>query len=232
MYTIIIPIRSASDILYILMATPKSSPTQDFVPIQEIRDGVLMVSDSEMRAVLICSSLNLSLKSADEQAAIIGGFQTFLNSLEFSCQIFVQSRRLDIRPYIALLEDRAKNVTEDLLKVQIREYMEFIKDFTDKRNIMTKNFFVVVPYGIPILGGNSLPAGLPSFGKKNQSPADKQAKIEQFEEARSQLEQRVAVVSQGLTRVGVRVARLGTEEIVELFYKLFNPGETEKPIVN
>lgn len=213
------------------MAVPKSSPTQDFVPIQEIRDGVLMVSESEMRAVLICSSLNLSLKSADEQTAIIGGFQTFLNSLEFSCQIFVQSRRLDIRPYIALLEDRAKNVTEDLLKVQIREYVEFIKDFTDKRNIMTKNFFVVVPYGLPLIG-SSLPAGLPSFGRKNVSASDKQAKIEQFEEARSQLEQRVSVVSQGLTRVGVRVARLGTEEIVELFYKLFNPGETEKPIVS
>jgi hypothetical protein len=114
------------------MASQQSSPTQDFVPIKEIRDGVIMTSDTEMRAILICSSLNLSLKSADEQQAIIGGFQTFLNSLEFSCQIFVQSRRLDIRPYIALLEDRAKNVSEDLLKVQIREYIEFIKDFTDK----------------------------------------------------------------------------------------------------
>lgn len=213
------------------MANQKSSPTQDFVPIKEIRDGVIMTSESEMRAVLICSSINLSLKSADEQAAIISGFQTFLNSLEFSCQIFIQSRRLDIRPYIALLEDRAKNVTEDLLKVQIREYIEFIKDFTDKRNIMTKNFFIVVPYGIPLVGANGLPSILP-FSKKNETAADKQVRIEQFEEARSQLEQRVAVVSQGLTRVGVRVARLGTEEIVELFYKLFNPGETDKPIVN
>jgi hypothetical protein len=214
------------------MATStQSSPTQDFVPIKEIRDGVVMTSDTEMRAVLICSSLNLSLKSADEQQAIIGGFQTFLNSLEFSCQIFVQSRRLDIRPYIALLEDRAKNIPEDLLKVQIREYIEFIKDFTDKRNIMTKNFFVVVPYGIPLIGAGGMTDKLP-FGKKSETAASKQARIEQFEEARSQLEQRISVVSQGLTRVGVRVARLGTEEIVELFYKLFNPGETDKPIIN
>ncbi len=214
-----------------MAASQQSSPTQDFVPIKEIRDGVIMTSDTEMRAVLICSSLNLSLKSADEQQAIIGGFQTFLNSLEFSCQIFVQSRRLDIRPYIALLEDRAKAVNEDLLKVQIREYIEFIKDFTDKRNIMTKNFFVVVPYGIPLIGAGGLGDKLP-FGKKAESKESKQARIEQFEEARSQLEQRISVVSQGLTRVGVRVARLGTEEIVELFYKLFNPGETDKPIIN
>lgn len=210
------------------MVAAKSSPTQDFVPIKEIRDGILMTSDTEMRAILICSSLNLSLKSADEQQAIIGGFQTFLNSLEFSCQIFIQSRRLDIRPYISLLEDRAKNINEDLLKVQVREYIEFIKDFTDKRNIMTKNFFVVVPYGLPLVGVG----GISSFSKKSDSKEGQQMKIEQFEEARSQLEQRVSVVSQGLTRVGVRVARLGTEEIVEVFYKLFNPGETDKPIIN
>jgi hypothetical protein len=214
------------------MAAPKSSPTQEFVPIQEIRDGVLMISETQMRAVLICSSLNLSLKSTDEQAAIIGGFQTFLNSLEFPCQISVQSRRLDIRPYIALLEDRAKNVTEDLLKVQIREYMEFIKDFTDKRNIMTKNFFVIVPYDMPLISGTGAVGGKLPFGKKTASAEDRKLQIEHFEEARSQLEQRISVVSQGLTRVGVRVARLGTEEIVELFYKLFNPGETDKPILN
>lgn len=81
------------------MATQKSNPTQDFVPIKEIRDGVILVNDSEMRAILICSSINLSLKSAQEQEAVISGFQTFLNSLDFSCQISVQSRRLDIRPY-------------------------------------------------------------------------------------------------------------------------------------
>lgn len=212
------------------MANEQTSPTQDFVPIKEIRDGVIMTSDTEMRAVLICSSINLALKAADEQEAIIAGFQTFLNSLEFSCEIFIQSRRLDIRPYVALLEDRAKNVTEDLLKVQIREYIEFIKDFTDKRNIMTKNFFVVVPYGTSLVG-SGFASKLP-FGAKKNNAQNKQMKLEEFEEARSQLEQRVAVVSQGLTRVGVRVARLGTEEIVELFYKLFNPGETEKPIVN
>jgi hypothetical protein len=111
--------------------------------------------------------------------------------------------------------------------------MEFIKDFTDKRNIMTKNFFVVVPYDMPIINvGSGGPLSKLPFGKKNTAAVDKKEKIEIFEEARSQLEQRISVVSQGLNRVGVRVARLGTEEIVELFYKLFNPGETDKPIVS
>lgn len=203
-----------------------ASATQEFVPIKEIRDGIIMSSDSDMRAVLLVSSLNLSLKSDEEQRAVISGFQTFLNSLEFTVQIFLQSRRLDIRPYIAMLEERAKNVNEDLLKVQIREYIEFIRNFTETRNIMSKNFFVIIPYTMPILGAGNSPFG----GKKGVT--DKQAKIEQFEEARSQLEQRVSIVAQGLNRVGLRTAKLGTEEIVELFYKLFNPGETDKPIIN
>jgi hypothetical protein len=203
-----------------------ASATQEFVPIKEIRDGIIMSSDTDMRAVLLVSSLNLSLKSDEEQRAVISGFQTFLNSLEFTVQIFLQSRRLDIRPYIAMLEERAKNVNEDLLKVQIREYIEFIRNFTETRNIMSKNFFVIIPYTMPILGAGSSPFG----GKKGVT--DKQAKIEQFEEARSQLEQRVSIVAQGLNRVGLRTAKLGTEEIVELFYKLFNPGETDKPIIN
>jgi hypothetical protein len=210
------------------MAPIKSNPTQDFVPIKEIRDGVIMTSDTEMRAILICSSINLSLKSAEEQVAVISGFQTFLNSLDFSCEISVQSRRLDIRPYVALLEEREKDVTEPLLKTQIHEYIEFIKDFTEKRNIMTKNFFVTIPYSMGLANAKSGAAGLFSSNKTS----DKKLKIEQFEEARSQIEQRVAVVQQGLSRVGVRAARLGTEEIIELFYKLFNPGETDKPIIN
>jgi hypothetical protein len=121
----------------------------------------------------------------------------------------------------------SKNVLGDLLKTQIKEYIEFIKTFTDSTNIMTKSFFVVVPY-LPPLTKSGSPIDL----FKNKSGAIKSVEdIAFFEENRSQLEQRVSTVEQGLVRVGVRSARLGTEEIIELFYKLFNPGETEKPIM-
>jgi len=209
-----------------------SKATQDFVPIQEVRDGVVILKDGGLRIVLIASSLNLALKSEDEQRAIILQFQNFLNSLEFSTQIFVESRRLDIRPYIALLEERMKAQMEDLLKVQIREYIEFIKNFTERTNIMSKNFFIVVPYTPPLLSakkGFSMLPSLPGMAKK--PPQDKrQNEIEAFEEARSQLEQRASIVTQGLTGLGIRVIQLGTEEIIELFYKIFNPGETQRPI--
>lgn len=205
-----------------------SAPTQNFVPIEEIRDGVVTLPNGEIRAVLIASSLNLALKSADEQQAVLTQFQNFLNSLDFPIQIFVQSRRLDIRPYINLLEDRSKNVVGDLLKTQIKEYIEFIKNFTEATNIMTKNFFVVVPYSPAIISTKAGLGGVLPFGKNEKEKASN--KMAEFEENRSQLEQRLSVVSEGLQRLGVRSSRLGTEEIVELFYKLFNPGDTEKPI--
>src|SRR3989344_5132708 len=116
--------------------------TQEFVPIKEVRDGVLLLKDGGIRAVLIASSINLSLKSYEEQKAVLLQFQTFLNSLEFSVQIAVQSRRLDIRPYLLTLENRMKEQTEPLIKIQTKEYIEFIRGFTEQVNIMDKKFFL------------------------------------------------------------------------------------------
>ena len=204
-------------------------PTQQFVPIKEVRDGVAILKDGSMRALLLVSSLNLALKSSDEQHAIISQFQNFLNSLDFTVQIFMQSRELDIRPYIALLENRQKEQLEELIKMQTREYIEFVKNFTSQTNIMSKSFFIVVPYSPQTLGtGKGLSRFIP--GRKKSPGGDAQARSDAFEESRTQLEQRISVVEQGMVRTGVRLARLGTEEIVEVFYKLFNPGETEKPI--
>ena len=205
--------------------------TQDFVPIQEIRDGIAILKDGGMRAVILASSLNFALKSSDEQTSILMQFQNFLNSLDFSVQIFIQSKKLYIRPYIALLEDRYKEQNTDLMKIQVQEYVGFIKAFVESTDIMTKSFFVIVPYDPPMISASKNP--LTSFlgrnnpNKKSMETSEKQASFETY---RSQLEQRVAVVEQGLVRCGVRAAELGTGEIVELFYKLFNPGETEKPI--
>jgi type IV secretory pathway VirB4 component len=207
---------------------PSSKSTQEFVPVKEVRDGVIVLKDKSLRAVLLASSINFALKSEDEQTAFIVQFQNFLNSLDFSCQIFVQSRMLDIRPYIASLEAAYKNQLDDLMRIQIREYIQFIKSFTEAANIMTKNFFVVVPYSASSISlkGASIASKLP-FGGKKAAPEDENRT---FEEQVSQLEQRIAIVQQGLVRCGVRTVQLGTEEAIELFYKLFNPGEEGKPM--
>ncbi len=206
-----------------------SAPTQSFVPIKEVRDGIIIEKNGGMRAILLASSLNFSLKSEDEKSAILLQFQDFLNSLDFSVQIVVQSRKLDIRPYLDLLEEQSKLQTNSLMKLQTREYIEFIQSFTESTNIMTKSFFIVVPYD-PAVIGSGKGNGIASFISKK--PKDRAAaKESSFDETRTQLEERLAVVEQGLVRTGIRIARLGTDEVIELFYKAFNPGETEKSAV-
>ena len=215
----------------------KSQATQEFIPIKEIRDGVVILKDGTMRMVLMASSVNLALKSMDEQTGILMQFQNFLNSLEFSTQIAIQSRRLDIRPYLARLEARLHEEMNELLKIQIHEYINFIKTVTQSTNIMNKLFLVVVPYAPPqsVTATTNVKRGMfdTLLGKKNTAtPTLSKSSVEAFEEARSQLDQRVGIVSQGLARTGVRVVPLGTEELTELYYHTFNPGEDEKKVVS
>ena len=205
----------------------KSKATQDFVEIKEIRDGIIVLKDGSLRSILMTSSLNFALKSGDEQMATLFQFQNFLNSLDFSVQIFVQSRELDIRPYVALLEERHKAQVTELMRVQIREYIEFVKNFTENANIMSKSFFVIASYSPSVFSGGD---GIFGVIARRGKSVKLNEKNKNFEESRTQLEQRMSVLEQGLLRTGIRVARLGTEEAIELLYKMFNPGELEKPI--
>jgi len=198
------------------------APAQQFVPVQEVRDGIVVMKDGSLATVVLVSSINLSLKSYDEQKATLLQFQGFLNTLDFPIQIVVQSRRYDVRPYIVTLQNRLREQTEPLLQVQTREYIQFIQTFTDQVNIMRKSFFVVIPYVPAVITQNKGIGKVFSFLTK-QTPADM---VSSFEEQRSQIEQRMSVVEQGLTRLGLRIAQLGTQEVIELLYKTFNPGET------
>ncbi|MDO8564601.1 MAG: hypothetical protein Q7R88_01250 [bacterium] len=211
----------------------KAKASQDFVKIREIRDGIVILKDGGLRAVLMASSINFALKSEENQQAIIAQFQSFLNALDFSVQIVVESRRFDVKPYLEFLQERLGKQTNELLKIQTQEYIGFIRKFTENTNIMNKLFFVVVPYTPAILqvseSGGKIGAQLSRMLPGKQS-APEGSGNRGFEEHKIQLEQRVSVVEQGLVRTGVRVAQLGTEEVVELFYKLFNPGETEHPV--
>jgi len=206
----------------------KAKATQEFVPIKEVRDGVIMLKNGGLCAIVLANSTNLSLKSYDEQKATIMQFQNFLNTLDFQIQISIQSRKLDIRSYLLLLENRMKVQTEPLLKLQTKEYMDFIKNFTENVSIMTKSFFVVVPYTPKTINlQNGILDNL--FSKKNRAELKEAQKVD-FEEKKSQLEQRVSVIQQGLGACGIKSAQLGTEEVVEVFYKVFNPGELEGKI--
>jgi type IV secretory pathway VirB4 component len=198
------------------MATT-SAASQDFVPIRDIRDGVVILKNGQLCKVLLASSINFALKSRDEQQAILFQFQNFLNTMDFSLQIYVQSRRLNIEPYIETLRGLESIQYSDLMRVQLREYIEFIRTFTTEVDVMSKNFFVIVPYTpLKLNLGKSLTSIL-SQGKSVETNT--------FEEQRLQLEQRQAVVEQGLNRIGVKTIALKDEELVELYYHIYNPSD-------
>lgn len=196
--------------------------TQSFIDIKEVRDNIIILKSGEMRAIISTSSLNLALQSTEEQDATMAQFQGFLNSLEFDLQVMIQSRRYNLSPYIETLNERVKVIEEDLMQVQTRDYIRFIQFMNDQVNIMRKRFYVTIPYGGSSNGDGSIFSTL--LGKKKKN-AIGTTENQLFEERRSQLEQRVSIVEQGLIGLGLEVTRLETKEILELFYELYNPGE-------
>jgi hypothetical protein len=196
-----------------------NTKAQNFVPIEDIKDGIMFMDDGRIKVALVCSSLNMSLKGEEEQAAIIGQFQGFLNSLDFPVQIHVESRRVDIQPYLLALEKRQEEIEDDLMKNQIKEYRNFIKTFAEKTNIMNKRFIVVIDYD---KGNNSSEEG----GIMNKLGLGRQKELgaKEVEEWRTQLEQKISVVAGGLSNLGLTVNMLNTEELIELFYRTYNPS--------
>src|SRR3989344_2675274 len=104
--------------------------TENLVPISDIREGVVILKNGSIRLVLEISAINFELRSADEQTAILQGFQRFLNSVDFPIQIVVSSRELNISNYIKTVDQIAETTENELLRIQTTEYSRFIKELS------------------------------------------------------------------------------------------------------
>ncbi|MFZ1626546.1 MAG: hypothetical protein WAT81_01935 [Candidatus Moraniibacteriota bacterium] len=213
-----------------LLSKKKSegSSTQKYVDVEEIRDGVLILKTGALRAVLLVSSINFDLKSSEEQDAIIAQYQNFLNSLDFPVQITVQSRRFNIDPYIELLKEKEVQQANELLRFQMREYQGFIKNLTEISNIMSKFFYVVIPFS-PV--ENAQGGFFQKMGDIFNQKKTAGLKNEVFDTYRTQLMQRVEHVVAGLSPMSVRATVLQTEELIELLYNSYNPSLFASTIV-
>ena len=206
----------------------ESVSTQQFVDVEDIKDGVIVLKSGGLRRVIMVSGTNFELKSEEEQNIIIGSYQNFLNTLDFSVQIIIHSRRLNIEGYLKTLSDRQNEESNELLKNQIAEYIEFIRSFVSQNEIMTKTFFVVVPYdGVDIsqAAKKGILSKIPFFAKKEQDKTNQEI---DFSERLTQLNQRTEQVVVGLEQIGLRAVSLNDEELIELFYNLYNPQAIEK----
>jgi len=203
-----------------------NSATQEFLEIKDIREGVLLLKNNAIRGILMVSSINFALKSDEEQSAIIYAFQTFLNSLDFSCQIVIQSRNINITPYLDGLKDLEEKQTNELLRQQISSYREFIKNLVKGDMIMTKNFYVVVPYSLMEILGIGAVAKQFDF-LKTKKEKDQQMKDDEFQRCKSQIWQRMEFLAMGLRRCGLEAIPLTTPELIELFWSIHHPEQAE-----
>lgn len=198
----------------------KKNSTQDFLSFEQIKEGVIILKNKALRAVLMISSSNFALKSEDEQTAIIYQFQNFLNSLDFSCQIIAHSRRLNIIGYLDKLSELEKKEQNELLKLQISEYKKFIESILEGGSIMQKIFYVVVPFALSeaqeIIRRKQRPLKLPALTE------------EEFQRCKIQLFQRAEFVALGLRACGLEAVPLTTIELIELLWSLYHPKEAEK----
>ena len=205
-----------------LVQTKVNASTQQYLDIREIRDDLLILGDGSIRAVILCSTVNFELKSEMEQNSIVYSYQGFLNSLTFPIQIVIQSRVMDLGPYIKKLEQRKRVEPNELLRIQISDYMDFMNRLIQVTNIMDKKFYVVIPL--------SPPAALTKGLAARVSPVRLGAILsdQQFKSAKDTLKQRVELIVSGLSNVGVRAVPLQTGELIELFYSIYNPETSQK----
>jgi len=127
--------------------------TTDLIQIQDIQDGIILLKDRSLRAIVEVTAINFELRSTEEQEAILQQFQAFLNSIDFPVQMVIHSRKFDISTYLATIESSSSQLTSDLLKIQAGEYMRFIKELSDLANIMSKRFYIALPFQIVVATG-------------------------------------------------------------------------------
>lgn len=193
--------------------------TQKYLDIAEIREDVVILKDGTIRAVILCSSVNFALKSEEEQNALIYGYIEFLNSLDHTMQIVIQSRKLNIEDYLRRLREAQRTQINDLLKIQIGGYIDYINELIEIGEIMTKRFFVIVPYN-PL--GDKAKSFWARLSELFRAGASIKVKKEKFAEYKEALSLRIGNIMTNLKSIGIDSAVLDTQSLIELYYNVYN----------
>lgn len=196
------------------------SSTQAYLDILEIKDDLVVLKDGTLRSAILVSSINFALKSEEEQQAVIQGYVQFINSFDFALQIVIQSRKLRIDEYLDRLKQMEKEQTNDLLRIQTAEYREFVTELVDIADIMSKRFYVVVPY-------EAVQKKRKNFLTRSRDVLSPGRVIklreEKFQKYKEELDKRVGFVIESLGSLGLKAVRLDTQSLIELYYTTYNP---------
>lgn len=202
----------------------KLPSTQKYLNISEIKNDCVSLRNGTLCAVILVSSINFALKSEDEQTAVIQSYVRFLNTLDAPLQILIQSRPFNIKPYLAYLDELRKVQRNELLKVQMADYIDFVKELVQMGEIMIRRFYLVVPYN-PL--GDKKRGFFSRLSDVFSASTIVKLKQERFEKYREALFRRVDNTVSGLGSMGLKSVPLDTQSLIELFYNAYNPAEAE-----
>lgn len=177
----------------------KASARQQ-INIRGVKDGVLQLPQNRFRLVLEVSAVNFELKSEDEQDALIETYESFLNSLPCRIQILVRIRELDMDKYLSNLDDQCSRETDAIYQNQIKHYSSFVEGLVASKKILSRQFYVVLPYD---------------------------SHTNDFDSAKEQLALNADLVAKGLARLGMHSRRLGSLEVLDLFHSFYNPAQAK-----
>jgi type IV secretory pathway VirB4 component len=203
-----------------------STSTQKYLDVAEVREDTIVLKNGSLRSVLAVSAINFELKSTEEQEAIISQYQNFLNSVDFPLQILISSRKLNMDNYLEFLTQHEKQQSNELLRLQISEYKNFIGQLVSASNIMEKNFYIIVPFSPIENQDKTFFSNITSLINPQKNVMEKR---ENFETYKNQLFQRVDHVIAALSGIGVRIVPLKTQEIIELLFSSYNPSVYNAP---
>lgn len=202
--------------------------TQHHLDIIDIKDDVLILTGGRFRIVLEASAVNFDLLSEAEQDAAIYAYANLVNSLSFPIQVVIRTRQVDITHYLEFLAKHEKLQPSSALREQLQDYISFVKQLVVENIILYKRFFVVIPYlsletrkeGIfdPLL------QALPFAKKEGETPTYSQ---KSYEDSKRVFEQRKEELSWQFRRLGIKIRQLTSEELVRLFYEIYNPGSAK-----
>lgn len=187
--------------MFALQKSSQKASARAQIDLKGVKDGVLLLPRNRYRIVLHVSSVNFELKSEDEQDAIIDTYESFLNSVGCPLQILIRTREIDMEKYLSELDERLEGETEDIYRIQLSNYGEFIRSLITTNKILTRHFYVIVPY-------------------------DGHPKLD-LESVREQLNLRVDIVMKGLARLGMQSRQLTSLEVLDLFYSFYNPEQSK-----
>lgn len=204
-------------------AKPPQS-TQKFLDIGEVKEDVVILKDGTLRAVLMVASVNFALKSQDEQGAIVAAYVSFLNNINFPLQIVIQSRKMEIEEYLSKLKKIEKTQNNELLRMQIAEYRQYVSELVKMGQIMTKRFYIVVPYKP---GSDKQKGFFSRLAGVFSAASEIFLERKKFLKRKHDLLKRVSHVIGGLNSMGLKVVQLDTQGLIELYYNTYNPKESE-----